>query len=84
MQGYNKSTIRIGDDTHAHSPRAFIAFGPDGSAIEFIRSTNNNTWGFGMSEEGIIFGSTANGCSERLHADRQIATTNVSAAGRRN
>ena len=30
------------------------------SAIEFIRSTDNNTWGFGMSEEGIIFGSTAN------------------------
>src|SRR6266852_7888657 len=29
--------------------------------MEFIRSTNNNTWGLGMSEEGIIFGSTANG-----------------------
>ena len=28
--------------------------------LEFIRSTDNNTWGFGMSEEGIIFGSTAN------------------------
>ncbi|MEZ6057356.1 MAG: ThuA domain-containing protein [Planctomycetaceae bacterium] len=28
--------------------------------IEFLRSTNNNTWGFGLSEEGIIFGSTAN------------------------
>ena len=26
----------------------------------FIRSTNNNTWGFGVSEEGVIFGSTAN------------------------
>ncbi|MCA9214449.1 MAG: c-type cytochrome, partial [Planctomycetales bacterium] len=25
-----------------------------------IRSTNNNTWGLGISEEGIIFGSTAN------------------------
>ncbi len=28
--------------------------------LEFIRSTDNNTWGLGMSEEGIIFGSTAN------------------------
>jgi putative membrane-bound dehydrogenase-like protein len=28
--------------------------------IEFIRSTNNNTWGLGISEEGIILGSTAN------------------------
>lgn len=29
--------------------------------LEFMRSTNNNTWGFGLSEEGLIFGSTANG-----------------------
>ncbi len=29
--------------------------------LEFIRSSNNNTWGFGQSEEGLIFGSTANG-----------------------
>ena len=29
--------------------------------IEFLRSTNNNTWGLGISEEGLIFGSTANG-----------------------
>jgi hypothetical protein len=35
-------------------------FKPDGSAIEFVRSSNNNTWGLGLSEEGIIFGSTAN------------------------
>ena len=60
MQGYNKSTIRIGD-TRTRFAQGFHRFRPDGSAIEFIRSTNNNTWGFGMSEEGIIFGSTANG-----------------------
>lgn len=29
--------------------------------LEFVRSTNNNTWGIGISEEGLIFGSTANG-----------------------
>jgi putative membrane-bound dehydrogenase-like protein len=29
--------------------------------LEFMRSTNNNTWGFGISEDGLIFGSTANG-----------------------
>jgi len=60
MQGYNKSTIRIGD-TSTQFAQGFHRFRPDGSAIEFIRSTDNNTWGFGMSEEGIIFGSTANG-----------------------
>ncbi|MFM7928930.1 MAG: dehydrogenase, partial [Pirellula sp.] len=29
--------------------------------LEFVRSTNNNTWGLGISEDGLIFGSTANG-----------------------
>ena len=35
-------------------------FKPDGSQLEFIRSSNNNTWGLGFSEEGTVFGSTAN------------------------
>ncbi len=30
--------------------------------LEFLRSTSNNTWGFGFSEDGQMFGSTANGC----------------------
>lgn len=29
--------------------------------VEYVRATNNNTWGLGISEEGLIFGSTANG-----------------------
>ncbi|HEV8542352.1 MAG TPA: PVC-type heme-binding CxxCH protein [Verrucomicrobiae bacterium] len=36
-------------------------FKPDGSSLEFVRSSNNNTWGLGFSEENIAFGSTANG-----------------------
>ncbi len=28
--------------------------------LEFLRSTDNNTWGLGLSEDGLIFGSTAN------------------------
>ena len=36
-------------------------FKADGSALEFIRSSNNNTWGLGLSEDGLVFGSTANG-----------------------
>jgi len=35
-------------------------FKPDGSVLEFVKSSNNNTWGLGLSEEGIVFGSTAN------------------------
>ncbi len=30
------------------------------TALEFVRATNNNTWGLGFSEEGYVFGSTAN------------------------
>jgi uncharacterized protein len=32
------------------------------AALEFMRATNNNTWGLGFSEEGYVFGSTANNC----------------------
>lgn len=39
----------------------FYRFKPDGSKLEFLRSTNNNSWGVGMNEEGVLFGSTANG-----------------------
>ncbi|HEX6987383.1 MAG TPA: PVC-type heme-binding CxxCH protein [Planctomycetaceae bacterium] len=35
---------------------------PEVSAIEFLRSVSNNAWGVGFSEEGLLFGSTANGC----------------------
>jgi hypothetical protein len=39
----------------------------DGAALrvaklEFLRSTNNNTWGLNFDEAGELFGSTANGC----------------------
>lgn len=42
----------VSDGGSAHVPRV--------ETIEFLRSTNNNTWGLGISEEGLIFGSTAN------------------------
>jgi hypothetical protein len=42
-------------------PMGFFRFLPDGSKLEYLRSTNNNSWGFGFSEEGLVFGSTANG-----------------------
>lgn len=41
----------------------FYRFKPDGSKLEFLRGNNNNSWGLGFSEEGIVFGSTANGNS---------------------
>ena len=46
-------TIRFG--------QGFFRFKADGSALEFIRSSNNNTWGLGLTEDNLVFGSTANG-----------------------
>jgi putative membrane-bound dehydrogenase-like protein len=38
-------------------------FKPDGSKLEFLGPTSNNTWGMGVNENGDVFGSTANGQS---------------------
>ena len=60
MQGYNNSAPVVEGHKQQAFRMGFFRFRPDGSELEFIRSTNNNTWGLGMSEEGIVFGSTAN------------------------
>ena len=60
MQGYNFSRPTARGEENPGFRQGFFRFRPDGSEIEFIRSTNNNTWGLGISEEGLIFGSTAN------------------------
>ncbi len=44
-----------------HFGEGFFRFKPDGSKLEFLGSTNNNTWGLGISEDNHIFASTANG-----------------------
>jgi putative heme-binding domain-containing protein len=41
--------------------QGIFRFKPDGSALEFVRSSNNNTWGLGLTEDATLFGSTANG-----------------------
>ena len=62
MQGYNPSRPVVAGRPHPNTFRmGFFRFRPDGSELEFLRSTNNNTWGLGLSEDGLIFGSTANG-----------------------
>ena len=59
MVGYSGFNGQVGGERHRFS-QGFYRFKPDGSKLEFLRSTNNNTWGLGFSEEGIVFGSTAN------------------------
>jgi uncharacterized protein len=70
MQGYNYSTPQFdGPSQRANQSfsQGFWRFKlsqtdpPQVTELEFIRSSNNNTWGLGISEEGLIFGSTANG-----------------------
>lgn len=59
--GYAGYGGTVGGERHSFR-QGFFRFRPDGSRLEFIRSTSNNSWGVGFSEEGLLFGSTANGC----------------------
>ena len=59
--GYAGFRGTIGGERHEFR-QGLYRFKPDGSKLEFLRNTNNNSWGVGISEEGLIFGSTANGC----------------------
>lgn len=66
MQGYNNSAVVINGEKQLPFRMGFFRFQLDNSMppkvtkLEFMRSTDNNTWGLGISEEGLIFGSTAN------------------------
>lgn len=57
--GYSAFEGTVGGVDHRFSS-GFYRFAPDGSSLESIANTTNNTWGLGFSEDGIIFGSTAN------------------------
>ena len=69
MQGYNDSRpVLTNGKVMTPFKQGFFRFKVEGEGdktevtdLEFLRSTNNNTWGLGFSEEGIVFGSTANG-----------------------
>ena len=60
MVGYAGFDGTVGGERHQFH-KGFFRFLPDGSRLEFLRSTTNNSWGCGFSEEGLLFGSTANG-----------------------
>ncbi|MFD2933078.1 PVC-type heme-binding CxxCH protein [Spirosoma flavum] len=57
--GYSGFKGKVGADSVKFS-QGFFRFKPDGSQLEYITSTSNNTWGLGLTETGDIFGSTAN------------------------
>ena len=58
--GYSGFDGQVGGQ-HVAFGQGVFRFKPDGSKMEFLGSTTNNTWGLGLSEDGQVFGSTANG-----------------------
>jgi len=58
--GYSGFDGQVGGQ-HVAFGQGVFRFKPDGSSLEFLGSTTNNTWGLGLSEDGQVFGSTANG-----------------------
>ncbi|NCY02894.1 MAG: glycosyl hydrolase, partial [Planctomycetia bacterium] len=60
MVGYSGFKGTVGGEAHRFGA-GFWRCRVDGTKLEYLRSTNNNSWGVGFSEEGLLFGSTANG-----------------------
>ena len=58
--GYSGFGGEVGSVRHQFEQGVF-RFRPDGSALEFVQNTTNNTWGLGFTSAGDIVGSTANG-----------------------
>ena len=68
--GYSAFRGTVGGEHHAFG-QAFYRFKPDGSKLEVIRSTSNNSWGVGLERRGDRFRLDGQRLSQRLHADRQ-------------
>ena len=58
--GYAGFDGQVGGESHEFR-MGIYRFDQDGSSLEFLRRTNNNTWGLGFNEQGSAFISTANG-----------------------
>ena len=58
--GYSGFVGSVGGEDHEFSQGVY-RFRRDGSKLEYLRRTNNNTWGLGFNEQGGAFISTANG-----------------------
>lgn len=58
--GYSGFKGKIGTPDTLSFGQAFFRFKPDGSKLEWMTTTSNNTWGFAFNETNDVFGSTAN------------------------
>lgn len=60
--GYNGYRGTVGGVTYERGDvgAGYFSFPIDGSSLDYLARTSNNTWGVALSEDGHIFGSTAN------------------------
>ncbi len=58
--GYSGFGGEVGGERHEFA-QGLLRFKPDGSKLEFLQHTTNNTWGLGFTSAFDIVGSTANG-----------------------
>ena len=57
----NGERVRFGQGLYRFQLETAAA-GLKATKLEFLRNTNNNSWGVAFNEQGELFGSTANGC----------------------
>lgn len=57
--GYSGFKGKVGADSVKFG-QGFFRFKTDGSQLEYMTATSNNTWGMSFNETGDVFGSTAN------------------------
>jgi putative membrane-bound dehydrogenase-like protein len=60
--GYNGFRGTVGPSTYERGQfgAGYFRFPADGSNLEYVARTSNNTWGVAFTEDGFVFGSTAN------------------------
>ena len=60
--GYNGFRGTVGPTTYARGQfgSGYFRFPGDGSNLEYVARTSNNTWGVALTEDNFVFGSTAN------------------------
>ena len=60
--GYNGYRGTVGGRTYERGDfgSGYFRFPKDGSDLEYVARTSNNTWGVAFTEDNFIFGSTAN------------------------
>ncbi|HSA56010.1 MAG TPA: PVC-type heme-binding CxxCH protein [Gemmatimonadaceae bacterium] len=60
--GYNGFRGTVGPSTYERGQfgAGYFRFPADGSNLEYVARTSNNTWGVAFTEDNFVFGSTAN------------------------